>query len=236
MSHWLSYYLNAVIRLLKWPIAALALWNLPWAAGTLWRICLDIASYPRAYQALYFGMGAYLLAWFLGWHRYRSGNWFSTLEHELTHALFAVLSFNSVKALNATGEHGGQVQISGPGNWLISIAPYFFPTLSVAVVLTMSIAERHFQATLSGLLGYTVLYHLHSTWKETHREQSDLRKTGFLFAWLFLPGANILMLLWTLAYLPNDRWQPDDISLSLWRHTVSAGPKLYQTLSHINPF
>ena len=44
------------------------------------------------------------------------------------------------------------------------------------------------------LLGVTTAYHVTSTWTETHRQQSDLQFTGFLFAWMFLPTANLVFL------------------------------------------
>ena len=57
--------------------------------------------------------------------------WFSTLEHELTHAIFAILSLNRVTGLNATGREGGVTHYQGYGNWVITLAPYFVPTVTI---------------------------------------------------------------------------------------------------------
>jgi hypothetical protein len=53
-------------------------------------------------------------------------------------------------------------------------------------------------------MGITIAYHFLSTWQETHFQQPDLKESGWLFVWLFLPTANILMLLILLTALPND--------------------------------
>ena len=59
--------------------------------------------------------------------------------HELTHALFAVLFGGSVKAFHAT-ERGGQVTVT-KSNFLITLAPYFFP-LYTFLVLVLYVASR----------------------------------------------------------------------------------------------
>jgi hypothetical protein len=45
----------------------------------------------------------------------------------------------------------------------------------------------------SAALGFTVAYHVTSTWRETHHQQPDLAKVGWPFAIAFLPGANALV-------------------------------------------
>ena len=80
----------------------------------------------------------------------------------------------------------------GGGNWLITIAPYFVPTLSLVVMAVMFFLDDGGPLWLHVGLGATVSYHATSTWQETHREQTDLQKVGFLFAFLFLPTANAI--------------------------------------------
>ena len=118
--------------------------------------------------------------------------WISTLEHELTHALFALITLHPVSSLQTTESQGGLITYRGGSNWLIVISPYFFPTFSFALILIMEVfgATNIWLGNL--LLGFTIFYHLISTKHELHKGQTDLQETGFLFAWLFLPGANLL--------------------------------------------
>jgi len=53
---------------------------------------------------------------------------FHVLEHELTHLLFGLLLFKKPKAISAS-DQGGRTELYG-GNFIITLAPYFFPTLS----------------------------------------------------------------------------------------------------------
>jgi len=84
------------------------------------------------------------------------------------------------------------MEFEGRGNWLVAISPYFFPTLSIPVVLIMTTVEGDALRIAGAVLGVTVAYHLTSTWRETHAQQTDLQKVGFPFAWAFLPTANIV--------------------------------------------
>lgn len=42
------------------------------------------------------------------------------------------------------------------------------------------------------ILGASVAFHLVSTWRDLHREQSDLHNAGLLFSLIFLPVANLI--------------------------------------------
>ena len=61
-----------------------------------------------------------------------------TIAHELTHTLFAFLTLHLVKRvrLNPDGS-GGSMAFSGQGNWLITLAPYFFPLFAFLYMLIM---------------------------------------------------------------------------------------------------
>ena len=146
--------------------------------------------------------------------------WFSTLEHELTHAFFAMLSLNKVTGLNASGNAGGVTEYQGFGNWIISLAPYFVPSLSLIMLLALSIAKPAHYSVLFVVMGVTLAYHLLSTWEETHREQTDLQKTGWGFVWVFLPTANLLMLLVILTALPNDGLSTERSLRFVWQDVL----------------
>ena len=50
---------------------------------------------------------------------------FHVLEHELTHLLFGILFLRKPKAISAS-DQGGRTELYG-GNFIITLAPYFFP-------------------------------------------------------------------------------------------------------------
>ncbi len=181
-------------------MAVLSLLMLP---GAAWALCdLGIAfSHKRdLYLPFLGGFAAYVLVWRLFLRHPAWGSLLSTFEHELTHAVFAWATLHPVVDFKATWRSGGHVKIRGQGNWLIAIAPYFFPTAAVAVALALMWLPPALLSWTNALLGATIAYHVISTWKETHRRQPDLHKTGFVFAWLFLPGANLLSYGLVLAF------------------------------------
>ena len=130
----------------------------------------------------------------------RSLGFFATLEHELTHALFAWATFHRVIGFRATLRSGGHIRYVGRGNWLIAVAPYFFPTISLLVNVVLSWLPGRHLVLGSAVLGVTVAYHALSTWSETHRHQSDLREAGMLFCLLFLTAANARVFGLLLSY------------------------------------
>ena len=196
--------LNNLINLLKWPTAICSILLFIPISQRLWNVLDYIYRHFDVYALLIYGAIVYFILWFL-WLRYSAMmRWFSTLEHELTHVIFAILSLNRVTALNASSHNGGNMNYQGYGNWIITLAPYFVTTLSLIILLILSLAKTSYHPTLLFIMGFSIAYHLQSTWYEMHRKQTDLQKSGWFFVWLFLPTANLLMLLILLTALPND--------------------------------
>lgn len=189
--------ISTVANLLKWPIGVAVAAMTPAGAVAFGRLVSE--AWDRQIWATSFGIGfgAALAGWIL-FGRLRIVRFWCTMEHELTHALFAWLTFVRVLELRSTDgtlesedNSEGHVRLAG-SNWLITISPYFFPTASAALlVATWALASQPTQLARV-LLGAATAYSAASTWQETHRHQADLRRVGFLFSWIFLPGANLL--------------------------------------------
>jgi hypothetical protein len=194
----LARFFDRLLGLLKWPIAIVALVLAPGLIYALFVVIRGVARAPDACAPFLVGAALYALFWFAAGSR-RLGFW-ATLEHELTHALFAWATFHRVVGFRATMRGGGHVRYLGRGNWLIAIAPYFCPTLSlIAIAILTWMPGRHL--VLGGaLLGMTVAYHVLSTWSETHRHQTDLREVGWLFCTPFLISANAFVLGLLISY------------------------------------
>jgi len=215
--------LNRLINVLKWPIAILSIVLFIPACQRLWRVFEHMYQHLADYSMLLYGIGIYVILWALWLKRSVMNQWFGTLEHELTHAIFAILSLNRVTALNATGHAGGVMHYQGYSNWIITLSPYFVPSLSLLMLLILSLAKTTHLPFLMLLMGITIAYHFLSTWEETHFQQPDLKQSGWLFVWLFLPTANVLMLLILLTALPNDGLSTARSLDYLWQDVLELG-------------
>lgn len=114
-----------------------------------------------------------------------------TFEHELTHLLFGLLFLKRPHSFVVTRHDGGYVELSG-GNFLITLAPYFFPTVSYCLLPLAYFVPPKFQPVFLAVMGTSLAFHFISTWGELHWRQTDLRKVGFLFSLFFLPVANLI--------------------------------------------
>lgn len=184
--------IDRILAWLKWPIAALAVGLLPGAFAAVFDLTRQILHRPGPLVPFLVGGGLYVILWYLIFRHRLLGTFFSTLEHELTHAIFAWLTWHRVTGLRASWYRGGQISIQGGANWLIAIAPYFFPTICFVLVPLLAILPPVASPLASGGMGFAFAYHAVSTRYETHLGQTDLQRVGWLFALLFLPTANLL--------------------------------------------
>lgn len=117
-----------------------------------------------------------------------------TLEHELTHLLIGLLFLKIPVGIRVSAHEGGEVRQIGLGTtgqtW-VTLAPYFFPTVSLVVLIVAYLFSLNTNYLL-GLLGWTTLFHLVSNWGETSFRQPDLQKAGILKTLLILPVMNLI--------------------------------------------
>jgi hypothetical protein len=189
-----SAAIDRLLAWLKWPVAVAGAFLVPGLLAALTETVRAIGRRPAPSYAFLAGALAFAILWRLALRRAAFGRFLMVLEHELTHALMAWATLHRVVSLRATVRQGGHVQIRGRGNWLITVAPYFFPTASVIAMLVLSWLPREYLVAGNLALGATVAYHLVSTFSETHRHQPDLQAAGWLFCILFLPPANLATL------------------------------------------
>jgi len=126
-----------------------------------------------------------------------------TLEHELTHLLIGLLFLKIPVGLRVSAHEGGEVRQIGLGTtgqtW-VTLAPYFFPTISLFVLIVAYFANLN-TLTLLGILGWTTAFHLVSNWGETSFRQPDLQKAGWLKSILILPVMNLICYGAVLAFV-----------------------------------
>lgn len=118
--------------------------------------------------------------------------------HELTHALWAWLFGGKVKKFKASSK-GGHVVVTKT-NFLICLAPYFFPLYVVLVVAFYVVGHliwnwQPYAAWFHLLLGAAYGFHLTLTWHILKTEQSDITSQGYLFSGVIIFLGNIGVLL-----------------------------------------
>jgi hypothetical protein len=188
----LSRYVDWIINWLKWPAGVAAVVLLPRCLSAMLWLGREVLARPYPLFPLLGGLVLYTFLWLRFFRRPMFGSFLSTVEHELTHGLFAILTFHRVTDFRATWRSGGHIRYTGPGNWLITIAPYFFPTICLLLLAISALVPAALLGPASFLMGVAISYHLTSTYVETHSGQSDLKRVGGWFALLFLPFANLV--------------------------------------------
>lgn len=186
--------IDTVIDLFRWPYAAVAVAATIPAGGAFLQLIRDIFQEESGLLwQMVAGVAGYVVIWW-ALLRHTKISFFSTLEHELTHALFALLTLHTVTGLRASLRGGGQMTFRGKGNWIITLSPYFFPTAAVLTTVVLMLLPEPFASRAAVLFGVSVGYHVVSTYHETHWNQSDFRKAGLVFTVLILPFTYIFLL------------------------------------------
>ncbi|MBE6443788.1 MAG: hypothetical protein E7020_03875 [Alphaproteobacteria bacterium] len=199
----MSNIFDKFINLMKWPVALWLLFSLP--------AFLKSVDYFRfadwKYLALFAGFFCFFIARSFMDSSARVG--MEVLAHELTHAFFALLTFHKVKGISINpDDSGGNMSFEGEGNWLIIIAPYFFPFFGMLAMISISIYTifAPMNLILNGVMGFFIGYHLDTVWSQIHEKQTDLPKVGYYFCAVFLLPANLWMIGSMMAF--NSRgWQ-----------------------------
>ena len=148
-----------------------------------------------------------------------------TFEHELTHLLVALLFLNIPREL-VVSSNGGHAVYSGRSNFLITLAPYFLPTVSYLLIpIFWFLPEKHNLICL-GLLGASVSFHFFSTRGEIHLGQTDLHEAGLLFSFIFLPAACLVFYGGILALVLGGT----DQFISFWKQSFQECMNLFYYL------
>lgn len=125
------------------------------------------------------------------------------LAHELTHALWAWISGATVHGINVARD-SGSVELS-KSNFLIMLAPYFFPLYTVIVItayciLAIFLPVADYYVFWFGLIGLTWGFHLTFTVSTLFQHQTDIRDCGYVFSYAFIFLLNVLgVLTWIVV-------------------------------------
>ena len=117
------------------------------------------------------------------------------LAHELTHALWGILMGAHVSTL-AVGKTRGSVTLSKT-NFIITLAPYFFPLYTVIVVAMYYLTSIFYNMSKYDLLwlsliGFTWGFHFTFTICSLSQQQTDIQAYGRLFSYTIIYILNLL--------------------------------------------
>ncbi|HWW00131.1 MAG TPA: M50 family metallopeptidase [Candidatus Acidoferrum sp.] len=111
--------------------------------------------------------------------------WVYVFGHELTHALWTWLFGGRVRRFKVSAT-GGQVVVT-KNNFLIALAPYFFPLYAVLVMAVFAAGQslwhwHRYVFWFHLLLGAAYAFHVTLTWHILKSSQSDITDQGYLFS------------------------------------------------------
>ncbi len=181
----------------KWLKFILGILLLPACAGAaaaLGRVIAAAGNAPLFWVALAGGAGCWLAIYLL----LPKPMWVYVFGHELTHALWTWACGGQVKKFKASSK-GGHVVITKT-NFLIALAPYFFPLYAVMVIAVFVAGHliwgwSRYLPWFHFLLGAAYSFHVTLTWHILKTRQSDITDQGYLFSGVVIWIGNILVLL-----------------------------------------
>ncbi len=192
----MSTILDRFINFLKWPAAIFMLCSSP--------ALINALTYFNFFTQKNFAFLGGILLFFVFRatldKEVRSS--LQTFGHELTHAFFAVITFHKVISIKVHDD-GGEMKFKGDGNWLIIVAPYFFPLFFLIAVVLLSLFDYcvednfliygYYPMLVSFALGVIMGIHLDMIAAQIHDKQTDLKKLGTPFSLMFILPANLMV-------------------------------------------
>lgn len=152
-------------------------------------------------------------------------NFIYIFGHEMTHAIATFISFGKVKSFKVS-KKGGEVKTT-KSNFFISLAPYFFPTYTLIIILAWFIAGKFMD--VNGLIypfffavGFTLVFHFVMTVEFLKVKQPDLIKSGYLFSIALIYMVNVSLAALILNFVFGD------FSFKVYANTLySSGMDIY---------
>jgi hypothetical protein len=181
--------------------AAIGIFLLPFCYGFLSSFIDQIISVRTVgYGELWFLAGVFsypIFHYFIVKPRF-----LSTLAHELTHVLWGLIFRAKVKDLRVKRE-SGFVNLSKT-NFAIRLAPYFFPFLTIFVVLSSFFLRPEYLIFILFLVGFTLSLHLITTLETLKIRQPDIYKTGVFFSLPVIFLANLFVIILVLNFASSE--------------------------------
>ena len=187
----------------KWCKTIAAFLLLPFCLGAtraLWMVLRASGNADTVWVALSAGVGCWIVI-YLSLPR---PMWIYVFGHELTHALWTWLFGGQVKRFRATAQ-GGHVVVS-KSNFLITLAPYFFPLYAFFVIVVFVMGHliwgwSRYLVWFHFGIGVAYAFHVTLTWHILKTRQTDLTQHGYLFSFVVIWLGNVGVLLVGVPFL-----------------------------------
>lgn len=187
----------------KWSKSIIAVLLLPVcvaAVATLFRV---IRAAGDALE-VWIPFGAGVACWLTVFLMLPRQTWLYVLGHELTHAVWGWAFGGELLEFKA-GAKSGRVVLTRT-NFLIALAPYFFPLYAVLAVVVFGVWNwvRPFALLPSVfhlVLGAAYAFHVTWTWEIVRTRQSDLEGQGYLFSAVVVCLGNVIVMFAGIALL-----------------------------------
>jgi hypothetical protein len=179
---------------------SIALLLLPALVGTA-RAVAEVLEHTAKADTVWVAMAAGAGCWLAVFVCLPKPMWLYVFGHELTHALWAWAFGGRVARLRVTPQ-GGHVLIDRT-NFLIALAPYFFPLYLIVVLAVFALG--HWLWDWSGhwvwlhfLIGVAYAFHVTLTAWVVRLGQPDLRQNGIVFSTVVIVLGNLAVVLFGL--------------------------------------
>jgi len=187
----------------KWCKTIIAIALLPVCAGAAWALWRVLKASGNA-DTIWVPAGAGAACWLAIYLLLPKPMWVYVFGHELTHALWTWAMGGRVKKFKASAT-GGHVVVTKT-NFVIALAPYFFPLYALLVVAFFAAGQRiwdwrNFAVWFHLLLGAAYSFHLTLTWHILKSRQSDITEQGYLFSAMVIFLGNVCVLLLAIPLL-----------------------------------
>jgi hypothetical protein len=200
----------------KWAKMIIAILLLPFCAGAV-RALLQVLRMTNHAETMWVAAVGGAACWLVIFLLLPKPMRFYVFGHELTHVLWTWLFGGRVKKFK-TGAAGGHVVVT-KNNFLIALAPYFFPLYAVSIVAGFLLGhliwgwERHL-VWFHLLLGAAYCFHVTLTVHILQTRQSDITSQGYLFSCVIIFLGNISV--WLVGVPLLTREVSVLTSLGLW--------------------
>ena len=181
----------------KWCKSIVAILLLPLCIGAvsaLRMVLRESGSADTIWVACLSGAGCWVVIYLM----LPKPMWVYVFGHELTHVLWTWLLGGRVRKFKASAK-GGHVVVS-KSNFVIALAPYFFPLYAILVVLVFVAGHliwdwQPYVVWFHLLLGSAYAFHITLNWHILKSSQTDISSEGYMFSAVIIFLGNVAVIL-----------------------------------------